>query len=43
MRVEDYEDETGHKLTEADKGFGNTIYKTHFSKLYIIEEDRWSW
>jgi hypothetical protein len=23
-------------LTAADKGFGNTIYKTHFSVLYIV-------
>jgi hypothetical protein len=25
------------KLPDEDKGFGNTIYKTHFSTIYIIE------
>ena len=24
-------------LTEEDKGFGNTIYQTYFSKLYLVE------
>lgn len=42
MYVEDYEQETGRKLTQADKGFGNTIYKTHFSKLYLLDDpERW--
>jgi len=40
MYVEDYEIETGHKLTMADKGFGNDIYKTYFSVLYEIAEKR---
>lgn len=34
--VTDYEKETGTVLTAADKGFGNTIYKTTFSRLYFI-------
>ena len=36
MYVEDYP----RKISEEEKGLGNTIYKTHFSVLYIIEEDR---
>ncbi len=36
MYIEDYEKETGHSLTPADKGFGNTIYKTHFKVVYSI-------
>jgi len=36
MYVEDYESETGHVLTQADKGFGNSIYQTHFSVLYEL-------
>jgi hypothetical protein len=40
MYVEDYEEVTGRKLTPADKGFGNTVYKTHFSVLYILRERR---
>ena len=35
--VEDYTLETGHVLTAADKGFGNTIYKTRFAHLYHLE------
>lgn len=35
--VEDYEKETGVTLTHQDMGFGNTIYKTHFSVLYGIQ------
>lgn len=38
MYVDDYEEETGRKLTEDEKGFGNTIYRTHFAKLYFIEK-----
>lgn len=34
--VEDYAKETGEVLTEADKGFGNTIYKTSFAAIYIL-------
>jgi len=34
--VADYEKETGIVLTAADKGFGNTIYKTMFGRLYFI-------
>lgn len=37
MYVRDYEKETGIVLTQEDKGFGNTIYKTYFSSLYIVE------
>jgi hypothetical protein len=37
MYVEDYESETGHVLTAADKGFGNSIYQTYFSTLYAID------
>lgn len=38
MYILDYEKETGIVLTEADKGFGNTIYKTQFAAIYSIEE-----
>ena len=34
--VTDYEKVTGVELTAADKGFGNTIYKTMFPRLYFI-------
>jgi len=40
MYIEDYEEVTGNKLTAQDKGFGNTIYKTHFGTLYEIVERR---
>jgi len=33
MYVEDYP----RKLSPEECGFGNTIYKTHFAKLYIVE------
>ncbi len=33
MYVEDWP----HPLSAEDKGFGNTIYKTHFSILYSVE------
>ena len=36
MYVADYEKETGIKLTDADKGFGNNIYRTHFPVVYEI-------
>ena len=36
MFVEDYEIVTGVKLTAADKGLGNTIYKTPFKVLYSV-------
>ena len=26
-----------NQLTEQDKGFGNTIYKTSFSNLYFVD------
>jgi hypothetical protein len=42
MYVADYEQETGVVLTEADKGFGNTIYKTFFKVLYQLDDGR-SW
>lgn len=35
--VVDYEKERGIKLTDADKGFGNTIYKTGFKNLYTYD------
>lgn len=35
--VEDYEEETGNTLSREDKGFGNTIYKTWFDRLYDIQ------
>ena len=38
--VEDYEQVTGNKLSSADKGFGNQIYKTHFVVLYELTERR---
>ena len=34
--VTDYTAETGVVLTAADCGFGNGIYKTYFSNLYLI-------
>ncbi len=34
MYIEDWP----YPLSQADKGFGNTIYKTHFSKVYGIRE-----
>lgn len=40
MYVEDYEKETGVLLTAADRGLGNTIYKTLFAVLYQLESDR---
>lgn len=38
MYVDDYTEISGVKLTAADKGFGNTIYKTYFSTIYTIEK-----
>jgi hypothetical protein len=32
MYIEDWP----YPLSQADKGFGNTIYQTHFSKIYSI-------
>jgi hypothetical protein len=32
-----YVNDWPHPLSDADKGFGNTIYKTHFAVLYGIE------
>jgi len=37
MYVKDYESETGDVLKATDKGFGNAIYRTYFSKLYVVE------
>lgn len=28
-----------HELSDADRGFGNTMYRTHFAVLYIITEE----
>ena len=33
MYVNDYP----RKLTQAECGFGNTIYKTHFGHLYMVD------
>ena len=33
MYVEDYP----QKISEADKGFGNNLFRTHFSVLYTID------
>lgn len=33
MYVEDYP----RQLTDTEKGFGNTLYKTLFNPLYIVE------
>ena len=38
--VEDYEQVTDKRLSSADKGFGNQIYKTRFSVLYELSERR---
>lgn len=35
--VVDWEQETGRTLTSADKGFGNTVYRTFFSVLYGLK------
>lgn len=32
-----YVTDWGYPLSEADKGFGNNIYKTFFANLYKIE------
>lgn len=32
-----YVEDWPHTLSDDDYGFGNTIYKTHFSMLYILE------
>ncbi len=38
MYVEDWP----HEISRADRGFGNTIYKTHFAALYIVMGgERW--
>lgn len=37
MYVKDYEEETGIVLTPEDKGFGNTLYRTYFRKLYVVD------
>ncbi|MGH7745387.1 MAG: hypothetical protein ACREQ5_11435 [Candidatus Dormibacteria bacterium] len=37
MFVDDYEAETGIVLSASDKGFGNTIYRTHFKTLYLVD------
>jgi len=34
MYVEDYP----RQLSDEEKGFGNTLYKTYFARLYIIED-----
>lgn len=34
--VEDWKQETGRELTNADLGFGNQIYKTLFKTLYTL-------
>ena len=36
--IKDYEKETNHVLSNNEKGFGNTLYKTLFLVLYMIEE-----
>lgn len=33
MYVKDYERE----LTPEEKGFGNTLYRTYFAKIYVVE------
>jgi hypothetical protein len=33
MYVEDWP----YELSQAEKGFGNTLYRTHFAKLYNVE------
>lgn len=36
MYVEDWPGD----LSDADKGFGNTVYKTMFGNLYVVEWSR---
>ena len=38
--IKDYTQETGIKLNSSNCGIGNTIYKTLFPVIYIIEERR---
>lgn len=38
MYIKDYTKVTGHELTQADKGFGNTLYQTFFSAIYTLVE-----
>lgn len=33
-----YVEDWPYPLSQAERGFGNTIYKTHFSVLYSIRE-----
>lgn len=40
MYIEDYSKVTGSKLSDSDKGFGNTMYKTRFGTLYELIEKR---
>ncbi len=32
-----YVNDYPYELSESDKGFGNTLYKTYFKKLYHLE------
>ena len=34
-----YDEDWPYPISNEDKGFGNTIYKTHFSVLYSIEDN----
>ena len=36
--IDDWNLHSGRELRPEEKGFGNTIYKTYFSKLYVVEE-----
>lgn len=33
MYIKDYD----QPLSDSDKGFGNTLYRTYFAKIYIVE------
>jgi hypothetical protein len=32
-----YIEDWGEEISEADRGIGNTIYKTHFAALYHLD------
>jgi hypothetical protein len=39
MYINDY----GRKLSSAERGFGNTIYQTHFVKVYSLDAKPSEW
>jgi hypothetical protein len=39
MYINDY----GRKLSSSERGFGNTIYQTHFAKVYSLDAKPSEW